>query len=156
MSWIVVRVRSNVNVERSIRETMDYLNLTKVNHAVIIPENDQYRGMLQKAKDYITWGEATEATVEKMLAERGRMSGDSPLTDDVVKEGTDFKNIQEFAKSVTSGDSTVKDVPGLKRVFRLHPPRGPKGWGGIKRSFVVGGALGARGDAINNLVERMI
>ena len=40
MSWIVVRVRSNVNVERSIRETMDYLNLTKVNHAVIIPEND--------------------------------------------------------------------------------------------------------------------
>ena len=31
MSWIVVRVRSNVNVERSIRETMDYLNLTKVN-----------------------------------------------------------------------------------------------------------------------------
>ncbi len=156
MSWIVVRVRSNVNVERSIRETMDYLNLTKVNHAVIIPENDQYRGMLQKAKDYITWGEATEATVEKMLAERGRMSGDSPLTDDVVKESTDFKNIQEFAKSVTSGDSTVKDVPGLKRVFRLHPPRGPKGWGGIKRSFVVGGALGARGDAINNLVERMI
>ena len=27
MSWIVVRVRSNVNVERSIRETMDYLTL---------------------------------------------------------------------------------------------------------------------------------
>ena len=90
MSWIVVRVRSNVNVERSIRETMDYLNLTKVNHAVIIPENDQYRGMLQKAKDYITWGEATEATVEKMLTERGRMSGDSPVTDAVVKESTEF------------------------------------------------------------------
>ena len=156
MSWIVVRVRSNVNVERSIRETMDYLNLTKVNHAVIIPENDQYRGMLQKAKDYITWGEATEATVEKMLTERGRMLGDSPLTDAVVKDSTDFKNIKEFAKSVTAGESTVKDVPGLKRVFRLHPPRGPKGWGGIKRSFVVGGALGARGDAINNLVDRMI
>ena len=156
MSWIVVRVRSNVNVERSIRETMDYLNLTKVNHAVIIPENDQYRGMLQKAKDYITWGEASEATVEKMLSERGRMTGDSRLTDDVVKDNTDFKNISEFAKSVTSGDSTVKDMPGLKRVFRLHPPRGPKGWGGIKRSFIVGGALGARGEAINNLVERMI
>ena len=66
------------------------------------------------------------------------------------------RQIKDFAKSVTSGESTVKDVPGLKRVFRLHPPRGPKGWGGIKRSFVVGGALGARGDAINNLVDRMI
>ena len=50
MSFIVVRARSNVGVERSIRETMDYLNLTKVNHAVIIPENDQYIGMLRKAK----------------------------------------------------------------------------------------------------------
>ena len=103
MSWIVVRVRSNVNVERSIRETMDYLNLTKVNHAVIIPENDQYRGMLQKAKDYITWGEADEGTVQKMLSERGRMSGDAPLTDEVVKETTDFKNITEFAKAITNG-----------------------------------------------------
>ena len=156
MSWIVVRVRSNVNVERSIRETMDYLNLTKVNHAVIIPENDQYRGMLQKAKDYITWGEATSETVEKMLAERGRMVGDLPLTDSIVSDSTEFKNISEFAKSVTSGDAKVKDVPGLKRVFRLHPPRGSKGWGGIKRSFVVGGALGARGDDINSLVNRMI
>ena len=156
MSWIVVRVRSNVNVERSIRETMDYLNLTKVNHAVIIPENDQYRGMLQKAKDYITWGKATENTVEKMLSERGRMTGDAPLTDVVVKDNTDFKKISEFATAIPSGDSTVKAGPGLKRVFRLHPPRGPKGWGGIKRSFVVGGALGARGEEINNLVDRMI
>jgi large subunit ribosomal protein L30 len=156
MSWIVVRVRSNVNVERSIRETMGHLNLTKVNHAVIVPENEQYRGMLQKAKDYITWGEATEDLVEKMLSHRGRMSGDSPLTDSLVSENTDYKNIGDFAKAIVSNDSTVKQVPGLKRVFRLHPPRGPKGWGGIKRSFVLGGALGYRGDSIDSLVERMI
>lgn len=156
MSWVVVRVRSNVNVERSIRETMDYLNLTKVNHAVIIPENDQYRGMLQKAKDYITWGDATEELVEKMLSERGRMSGDHPLTDSLVKDNTDFKNIGEFAKAIVSNDATVKNVPGLKRVFRLHPPRGAKGWSGIKRPFVLGGALGSRGDKIDALVERMI
>ena len=60
------------------------------------------------------------------------------------------------AKAIVAGDAQVKDIPGLKRVFRLHPPRGTKGWGGIKRSFVVGGALGARGDAIGELVERMI
>ena len=156
MSWVVVRVRSNVNVERSIRETMDYLNLTKVNHAVIIPENDQYRGMLQKAKDYITWGEATEEIVEKMLSERGRMSGDHPLTDSLVKENTDFKNIGEFAKAIVANDATVKNVPGLKRGLRLNPQRGTKGWGGIKRPFVLGGALGSRGDKIDALVERMI
>ena len=156
MSYIVVRARSNVGVERSIRETMSYLNLTKVNHAVIIPENDQYVGMLRKAKDYITWGKADLATVESMLSERGRMSGDAPLPDAIVAEATDYKTIGDFAKAIVANEATVKDVPGLKRVFRLHPPRGPKGWGGIKRSYVVGGALGSRGDDIKALVERMI
>ena len=46
MSWIVVRVRSDVKVERSIRETMHHLNLTRVNHAVIIPKNDQYLSLI--------------------------------------------------------------------------------------------------------------
>ena len=126
------------------------------NHAVIIPDNPQYRGMLQKAKDYITWGEADAGMVERMLAERGRMVGDAPLTDAIVAEHSDYKNISEFAKAITAGEAQVKDIPGLKRVFRLHPPRGTKGWGGIKRSYVVGGALGSRGDAIGDLVDRMI
>ncbi|MEK9651955.1 MAG: 50S ribosomal protein L30 [Poseidonia sp.] len=156
MSFIVVRARSDVKVERSIRETMGYMNLTRVNHAVIIPDNAQYRGMLQKSKDYVTWGEADAGLIERMLTERGRMTGDHPLTDAIVAEHTDYKTISEFAKAIAAGDAQVKDVPGLKRVFRLHPPRGPKGWGGIKRSFVVGGALGARGEAIGDLVERMI
>ena len=135
---------------------MSYLNLTKVNHAVIIPENDQYLGMLRKAKDYITWGKADLATVESMLSERGRMVGDAPLTDAIVAEETDYKTIAYFAKAIVDNDATVKDVPGLKRVFRLHPPRGAQGWGGIKRSYVVGGALGSRGDDMKALVERMI
>ena len=112
--------------------------------------------MLRKAKDYITWGKADLATVESMLSERGRMTGDAPLTDAIVAEATDYKTIGDFAKAIVNNEATVKDVPGLKRVFRLHPPRGAKGWGGIKRSYVVGGALGSRGDDIKALVERMI
>ena len=156
MSWIVVRARSNVKVERSIKETMGMLNLTRVNHAVIIPENAQYKGMLQKAKDYITWGNADADLVEKMITERGRLVGDKPITDAYVKESSEFGSIKEFAAAIVAGDATVKDLPEMKRVFRLHPPVGPKGWGGLKRTFVIGGALGARGDEISALVERMI
>jgi large subunit ribosomal protein L30 len=112
--------------------------------------------MLQKAKDYITWGNADAALVEKMITERGRLMGDKPITDEYVNENTDFASIKEFAAAIVAGDATVKDLPEMKRVFRLHPPVGPKGWGGLKRSFVVGGALGARGDEISALVERMI
>jgi len=156
MSWIVVRARSNVKVEHSIKETMGMLNLTRVNHAVIIPDTPQYRGMLQKSKDYITWGNADAGLVEKMISERGRLIGDKRITDADVKEATEFGSIKEFAVAITSGDATVKDMPDMKRVFRLHPPRGPKGWGGLKRTYVIGGALGARGEDISALVERMI
>ena len=48
MTWLVIRVRSDRTVERSIRETMEHLNLTRVNHAVLIPESETYAGMLQK------------------------------------------------------------------------------------------------------------
>jgi len=156
MAFVVVRARSDVGVERSIKETMHCMNLTRVNHAVIIPDNPQYRGMLQKAKDYITWGEADAGLVERMLAERGRMAGDVPLTDAIVAEHTAHDSIADFAQAIVAGEANVKDVPNLKRVFRLHPPRGTKGWGGIKRSYVVGGALGSRGNDIGALVDRMI
>ncbi len=156
MTWLVIRVRSDVGVERSIKETMHMLNLTRVNHAVLIPQSAQYNGMLQKAKDYITWGEVSEETIGNLLNERGRMSGDKPLTDAEVKENSEFSNIAALAKAIASGDNTVKDVEGMKRVFRLHPPRGAKGWGGIKRSFRVGGALGPRGEEIEALIARMI
>ena len=156
MSYIVVRARSNVGVERSIRETMSYLNLTKVNHAVIIPENDQYLGMLRKAKDYITWGEVDAKTIEKLIKERGRMSGDKPVTDSTIKEFSSFSGIKQLSEAIASGEATMKDVEGLKPIFRLHPPRGSKGWGGIKRAYTVGGALGFRGEAIGDLADRMI
>ena len=53
MTWLVIRVRSDRTVERSIRETMESLNLTRVNHAVLIPESETYAGMLQKVKDFV-------------------------------------------------------------------------------------------------------
>ncbi len=156
MTWLVIRVRSNIGVERSIRETMGHLNLTRVNHAVLVPENDTYAGMLQKSKDYVTWGKVDEETITNLISERGRLTGDKPITDAVVKAETDFKNIKAFAASIAAGDSTTKAITDMKPVFRLHPPRGTKGWGGIKRHFTVGGALGYRGEAITELVGRMI
>ena len=156
MTWLVIRVRSDRTVERSIRETMESLNLTRVNHAVLIPESDTYAGMLQKVKDFVTWGEISADAVAGLIRDRGRLMGDKPVTDAAVKEGSNYKNIDAFAKAIASGEATVKDLEAMKRVFRLHPPRGNKGWGGVKRHYTVGGALGFRGDAIEELAARMM
>jgi len=156
MAWLVIRARSDRGVERSIRETMGHLNLTRVNHAVIIPENATYAGMLQKVKDYVTWGQVSADSIASLLRERGRLIGDKPVDDAAIAASTDHADIASFATAIASGDATMKDAADLKRVFRLHPPRGSKGWGGLKRAYTVGGALGHRGAAIEDLAARMM
>ena len=66
---------------------------------------------------------------------------------------TSFKTMKALAKGLTEGKTVMRDVPGLKPLFRLHPPR--KGYEGIKRSFKEGGALGYRAEKINTLLRRM-
>ena len=156
MTLLVIRVRSDRGVKPKIRDTMSMLNLTRVNHAVLIPDPPAYAGMLQKVKDYVTWGEIEADTIASLLKERGRMTGDKPVTDAEIKAGSEYSTIKALAKAIAAGDARTNDVEELKPVFRLHPPRGTKGWGGIKRSFSIGGALGFRGEAITELVGRMI
>ena len=108
--------------------------------------------MLKIIKDYVTWGEVDAETTELMLDSSGKTSGNSIFTKTELKE-TSFKTMKALAKSLTEGKVVMRDVPGLKPVFRLHPPR--KGYEGIKRSFKEGGALGYRGEKINNLIRRM-
>ena len=156
MTFLVIRVRSDRGVKPKIRDTMSMLNLTKVNHAVLVPDTPAYAGMLQKAKDYVTWGEVDADTISELISQRGRMIGDKPITNAVIKSGSEFSTINALSKAIASGDARTNAVEGMKPVFRLHPPRGAKGWGGIKRSFTTGGALGFRGEAISDLVGRMI
>ena len=156
MTFLVIRVRSDRGVKPKIRDTMAMLNLTRVNHAVLIPDTPAYAGMLHKVKDYVTWGEVDADTVSNLISERGRMIGNKSINNKVVKSGSEFSTIKALSKAIASGNARTSDVEGMKPVFRLHPPRGTKGWGGIKRSFVAGGALGFRGEAISDLVGRMI
>ena len=152
MSWAVVRVRGSVNVNPKIKETMKLMKLSRVNHCVIIPENETYTGMLNIIKDYVTWGEIDSETTELLLESSGKSSGNSAFSKKHLKE-TSFKTMKALAKGLTEGKVVMRDVPGLKPLFRLHPPR--KGYEGIKRSFKVGGALGYRADKIYVLLRRM-
>ena len=156
MTYLVIRARSDRGVTKKIKDTMMMLNLTRVNHATLVPENVTYLGMLKKSKDYVTWGEVDAETIETLLKERGRMVGDKPVDDATIKASSKYKTVAAFSKAMAAGEATMKDVDGLKPIFRLHPPRGSKGWGGIKRSYTVGGAPGFRGEAISDLAGRML
>ncbi len=154
MAYTIVRLRGQLNVNPKIKDTLKYLRLNRVNHAVVLPENETTKGMLQVAKDYVTWGEISADTLAEAIRSRGRLVGDKPITDDVVKAGTKFTSIDEFAKAICEGNAQYKDLADVKPLLRLHPAK--KGLEGIKRSYQAGGALGYRGEAINDLIGRMI
>ena len=153
MVYAVIRVRGSIGVRGDILATMKMLRLHKVNHMVLVPETPSMKGMLQKVKDYVTWGEIDEEVLAEVLSHRLKMKGDKVVDEKTLKEITG-KDFREFAKALATGEASLKDYDVLKPVFRLHPPR--KGYEGIKRPYRMGGALGYRGRDINDLIRRMI
>jgi len=152
----LIRLRSGIRARGDVRDTLAMLRLHRINHLVIVDDNPSYRGMIQKVKDYITWGEIDKETLVKLLRKRGRLVGNKPITDEYVQEKLGM-TIEEFAEKVINGEMKLRDLPNIKPVFRLHPPRGGfKGSKSKKRTFKEGGALGYRGEKINDLIERML
>ena len=150
----VVRVRGGVGARGEVLATLRALGLTRVNHCVVVDGTPSYEGMLKRAKDMVTWGEIGPETLESLLRKRGRLVGDERLTDEHVKAHTRFPSIREFARAVFEGEVALGALPGLKKVFRLRPPR--KGYRATKRPFKDYGDLGYRGERINELLGRMI
>lgn len=136
----VVRVRGPVSVSREVSDTLRMLKLSRVNHCVIARKSPSIDGMLFKAKDYVTWGEVSKEMLEKLVLKRGRAGGAKKLEAKAAKEVA--RKILEKGKA-----------DGVKPVFRLSPPS--KGYKSVKSAFPKG-ALGYRGDKINELLERML
>ena len=154
MSYAVIRVRGQPDVNRDVEYTMGLLGITRVNHCVVVPEDDSTKGMLQKVKDYCTWGEINQETLVALIRTRGKLNGDKDLTEDHLKEVSEFKTYEDLSKAIIEDSYRLRDIESAKPVFRLHPPI--KGYEGNKRSYQNGGALGYRGEAINDLISRML
>ncbi|MCD6414835.1 MAG: 50S ribosomal protein L30 [Candidatus Diapherotrites archaeon] len=154
MKIAVVKVRGNINTPTKVRDTLKMLHLLKVNHCTIIDDRPVYKGMLQKAKDWITWGEIDSELVEKLLRKKGRLSGNKKLTDSYMEKNTKYKTIANFVKAFMDEKASLKDIPGIKLYFRLSPPKG--GYENTKRQYANKGSLGNRGAGMGKLLERMI
>lgn len=151
--YAAVRIRGGVKTRQDIRDTLSMLHLDRINHCVVLPENPNYKGMIHKAKDYVAFGTITAETLSMMLDNRGKLEGGVALTEEYLSKNTKYKSFNELAKAVCEGKASLSEVPKLKPVFRLHPPR--KGLKGTKRTFQEGGDLGDHGKEINLLLKKM-
>lgn len=155
--YFAVRIRGAPGMNRKILDTMKMLRIHKINHGVLIWGKPSYMGMLNKCKDYIAYGEIDGKTLTRLLRVRGKVEGNKPLTDEHIKNLTEYRTIKEFANALLKGKVFYreKDIYKIKPVFRLHPPR--KGHrGSIKKHYGEGGTLGNVGEFINVLIHKMI
>jgi large subunit ribosomal protein L30 len=154
MTIAIVRIRGGIRTNNDIRDTLSMLRLDRQNHLVLVHSNPVSRGMLQKVKDYVTWGEPDLETITNVIQFRGRLVGDRPITDDYIKTNSGFASTRDFAAAVLGQKAKYSDLKDIKPVIRLHPPRG--GYENTKISYKAGGSLGHRGKDINTLIMKML
>lgn len=152
--YAIVRLRGKSDLSRPVADTLRMLRLTRQNHCVVLPDDPTTRGMLQVVKDHVTWGEVQAEVLAKLLLRRGRAVGDKPIDDAFVKAHSPYKSIWDLSQALAKGEATLRDVQDLRPLLRLHPA--VKGLRGIKRGYHDRGDLGYRGEAINELLLRML
>lgn len=150
----IIRLRGTINIRKDVKDTLRMLRLNRANHATVIPSSPQYLGMLQKVKDYVTWGEISRETLTQLLKKRGEMVGGKKVTLAYLKK-KGFKSFEDLAHKSHSLNFKLKDLKEVTPIFRLHPPS--KGFKkSLKRAYKEDGELGYRGDKINWLIKKMI
>ena len=151
---VVIKITGTVRAQREARETLQFLHLKHTHHAVIIDSRPAYKGMLQRVNSYITYGEPTKETVIMMLQKRARSAGGKKITNEYLQKAG-YKSIDDLAEALITCKVAYHKLPDIQPLFRLHPPS--KGFKGkTKQGFNAGGEAGYRGEAINDLVKRMV
>lgn len=150
----IVQLRGEVNVNQDIRDTLEMLNLGRVNHATFVPEEPTYVGMITKVNDFVAHGEPSEETVALLVRERGEPAeGNGDIDDEWVTENTDYESVDDLATALVDEETTLK-AEGISPTLRLHPPRG--GHKGLKQPVATGGQLGVHDtEMLDTLLEAM-
>jgi large subunit ribosomal protein L30 len=150
----IVQLRGEVNIDQDVVDTLEMLNLGRVNHATLVPEEPTYEGMITKVNDYVAHGEPSEETVALLLRERAEPdTGDAEVDDEWVDENTEFDSVDALAGALVEEETTLQEA-GLSPTLRLHPPRG--GHKGLKQPVSTGGQLGVHDtENLDSLLEAM-
>lgn len=128
----IIRITGQTHLNYDVNRALDDLRLYRRNYCVVL--DSIKAGLLKKIKDHITWGEISEET-HNLLIE---------------KKAEPYNGPDKKSKYIVAGKKKIKPC------FRLNSPLKGYGRKGVKVGFKQGGALGNRGDKINDLIRRMI
>jgi len=151
----VVQLRGDVHMSGAVQDTLEMLNIGRINHATLVPETGPYEGMVTKVNDWVAHGEPSQDVLATVLKRRAEPLEGDPFEDDGwwATWETDYDSVDSLAGALLDEETTLREQ-GLSPTLRLHPPRG--GHDGIKHPTKEGGQLGKQSTAdIDALLEAM-
>ncbi len=66
----VVQIRGTTRTDIRIKDTLRFLGLNKKFSCVLVPNDPSYVGMIQKVKDFVTWGKIDKETFDLLMDKR--------------------------------------------------------------------------------------
>ncbi|WEL23941.1 uL30 family ribosomal protein [Candidatus Nanohalovita haloferacivicina] len=99
-----IRIRGDVDASDKVSATLQNVNLHRRNQCVVYEDTESIKGMFNKAKDYITYGEVSEETLE-LLEER---KGSEIESGDVINLSPPSRGYKDTKKNVNQGGSLGK------------------------------------------------
>lgn len=151
--FAVVRISGKANLERDTKDTLKMLRLDAPHNCALLPITPDYKGMIERVRDHVTYGEIDKQTLVEVLRKRLRTSGNEKVSEPSLKTVTGHASHEELADVLLSGKVRLSNFKKVQPILRLTPPS--KGFKSTKSHYPEGD-LGYRGNAINSLLERMV
>lgn len=151
MMLAVIRLRGNVGLDHKKKDTLQMLNLDDKYSCTVVPESDDFVGMLKKVKNFVTWGEIDEDVLEDLLSKRARFKDGAEINSESL-EARDFSDFEELVDDIIQSEKL--ETNDIRPCISLSPPSG--GFNGKLRNIYPQGEAGYRGDKINELLNKMI
>ncbi|MBU0471431.1 MAG: uL30 family ribosomal protein [Nanoarchaeota archaeon] len=70
--FVVVLIRGLIGITKTTKDTLFLLRLRKKHTCVVLENNASNKGMLQKVKDYVAYGEINDETLKLLISKRGK------------------------------------------------------------------------------------
>jgi len=161
---LVIRIRGIIGVSPKAKKVMQLFRLRQIHNATFVRLNEATVRMLRLIEPYVTYGNPTKATIEKLVWKRGFAKLNKqriPISENkVIEQGLGEKTgiccTADLIHEIVTVGPHFKQANNFIWPFKLSSPTG----GFSKKTkllhFMEGGEAGSRGEEINKLVKRMM
>ena len=160
---IVVRIRGTIGVSPKAKKVLQLFRLRQLHNATFVRLNEATIRMLRLIEPYVTYGNPSRSTVEKLILKRGfgklnkqriPIGENAVIQDGLGKFG--ITCVADLLHELVTVGPHFKEANNFLWPFKLNNPRG-----GFSRKtkmlhFMEGGEAGARGEEINAFIKKML